>query len=72
MGFASFGAGDTIFNQGETGEHFYIILSGAVAVSVYLDEETKVRQLQSRLCSGVTHQDNLCGMYSEAQALHSC
>lgn len=42
MGFASFGAGEYIFKQGDTGEHFYIILSGALAVSVYTDEDTKV------------------------------
>lgn len=45
IGFASFGAGDVIFKQGDTGEHFYIILSGAVDVSVYTNEETKVRRL---------------------------
>ena len=44
MGFASFGAGDTIFKQGDVGQHFYIILSGAVDVSVYGDEDPKVRQ----------------------------
>ena len=54
MGFALFGAGDTIFKQGDTGEHFYIILSGAVAVSVFIDEDTKVRQFKNRLtCSSV-------------------
>ena len=46
IGFALFGAGDVIFKQGDTGEHFYIILSGAVDVSVYTDEETKVRHLR--------------------------
>ena len=45
MGFASYAAGECIFKQGDTGEHFYIILSGAVAVSVYTDEETKVRHM---------------------------
>ena len=39
MGFASFVANDIIFQQGDTGQHFYIILSGAVEVSVYDDEE---------------------------------
>ena len=34
MGFASFAAGDTIFKQGDYGDHFYIILSGAVDVMV--------------------------------------
>lgn len=43
MGFASFGAGECIFKQGDTGEHFYIILNGAVAVSVYTDEDNMVR-----------------------------
>ena len=43
MGFASFGAGDTIFKQGDVGQHFYIILSGAVDVSVYSDDDPKVR-----------------------------
>lgn len=34
MGFAAFMAGETIFKQGDSGEHFYIILSGAVDVAV--------------------------------------
>ena len=34
MGFASFAPGDTIFRQGDYGDHFYIILSGAVDVLV--------------------------------------
>lgn len=34
MGFASFAPGDTIFKQGDHGDHFYIILSGAVDVMV--------------------------------------
>ena len=34
MGFAAFDAGEVIFRQGDTGEHFYIILTGAVDVSV--------------------------------------
>jgi len=34
MGFASFAAGDIIFKQGDYGDHFYIILSGAVDVMV--------------------------------------
>ncbi|KAL0037693.1 hypothetical protein WJX77_008057 [Trebouxia sp. C0004] len=46
MGFASFAAGDTIFKQGEYGDHFYIILSGAVDVMVRegntAEEEDKV------------------------------
>ena len=40
MGFASFSPGDTVFNQGDTGDHFYIILSGAVDVLVCEDEES--------------------------------
>lgn len=50
MGFASFGAGECIFKQGDTGEHFYIILSGAVTVSVYTDEDIKVRLSGLVLC----------------------
>ncbi len=42
MAFASFEATDTIFKQGDMGEHFYIILSGAVDVSVHDDDTTKV------------------------------
>ena len=34
MGFAAFDADQVIFRQGDTGEHFYIILSGAIVVSV--------------------------------------
>ena len=34
MSFAYFSAGETIFRQGDTGEHFYIILSGIVDVLV--------------------------------------
>lgn len=34
MSFAYFPAGETIFRQGDTGEHFYIILSGIVDVLV--------------------------------------
>ena len=40
MGFAAFMAGDVIFKQGDSGDHFYIILSGAVDVLV---DEGKVR-----------------------------
>ncbi len=42
MGFAAFAAGETIFKQGDTGEHFYIILTGAVDVSVHDDDPEKV------------------------------
>ncbi len=42
MGFAAFAAGETIFKQGDTGEHFYIILTGAVDVSVHDDDAEKV------------------------------
>jgi len=42
MGFAAFAAGATIFKQGDTGEHFYIILTGAVDVSVHDDDAEKV------------------------------
>ena len=42
MGFASYGADETIFKQGDMGEHFYIILSGAVSVSVHDDDPEKV------------------------------
>jgi hypothetical protein len=42
MGFAAFAAGATIFKQGDTGEHFYIILTGAVDVSVHDDDPEKV------------------------------
>ncbi len=34
MGFAAFAAEDIIFKQGDFGDHFYIILSGAVDVMV--------------------------------------
>lgn len=40
MGFASFSAGELVFKQGDTGDHFYIILSGAVDVLVCEDEES--------------------------------
>lgn len=43
MGFAAFAAGETIFKQGDTGEHFYIILTGAVDVSVHGDDAEKVK-----------------------------
>lgn len=39
MGFAALLAGETIFKQGDSGEHFYIILSGAVDVSVQEDKQ---------------------------------
>lgn len=39
MGFAAFRAGEIIFKQGDLGEHFYIILSGAVDVSVEEGQE---------------------------------
>lgn len=42
MGHAAFAAGETIFKQGDTGEHFYIILTGAVDVSVHDDDAEKV------------------------------
>ena len=42
MGFASYEADETIFKQGDMGEHFYIILSGAVSVSVHDDDPEKV------------------------------
>lgn len=42
MGFASFAADETIFRQGDTGEHFYIILGGAVDVAVNDEEGEKV------------------------------
>ena len=42
MGFASYDADETIFKQGDMGEHFYIILSGAVSVSVHDDDPEKV------------------------------
>ena len=41
MGLAAYMAGEVIFNQGDFGDHFYIILSGAVDVSV--DEGKQVR-----------------------------
>ena len=47
MGFASFGANETIFKQGDMGEHFYIILSGAVDVSVLSEENPKVHHYTS-------------------------
>lgn len=63
LGFASFGAGDVIFKQGDTGEYFYIILSGAVDVSVYIDEETKVRHLKPcQCCCMRTASTDVCGM----------
>ena len=40
MGFAAYLAGEIIFKQGDSGDHFYIILSGAVDVSV--DDEKQV------------------------------
>ena len=47
MGFAAFMPGEIIFKQGDSGDHFYIILSGAVDVSV--DEGQQV-------CSTPSHQ----------------
>lgn len=40
MGFAAFAPGEVIFKQGDSGDHFYIILSGAVDVAV--DEGNQV------------------------------
>lgn len=40
MGFAAFSPGEVIFHQGDSGDHFYIILSGAVDVAV--DEGNQV------------------------------
>ena len=48
MGFASFMPGDVVFNQGDTGEHFYIILSGAVDVLVCEDEDIS---LEIQVCA---------------------
>ena len=42
MGFAAYLAGEVIFKQGDFGDHFYVILSGAVDVSV--DDEKQVLQ----------------------------
>ena len=65
IGFASYGAGDIIFKQGDTGEHFYIILSGAVDVSVYTDEETRVRprQILFTLLYGQQPSQYVCGTH---------
>ena len=46
MGFAAFLAGEVIFKQGETGDHFYIILTGAVNVAV--DQEKQVGNIHRR------------------------
>ncbi|KAL3130956.1 Rap guanine nucleotide exchange factor-like 1 [Trebouxia sp. C0009 RCD-2024] len=54
MGFASFGAGECIFKQGDTGEHFYIILNGAVAVSVYTDEDNMEEKVVAHLLAGAS------------------
>lgn len=74
ISFASFGAGDVIFKQGDTGEHFYIILSGAVDVSVYTNEETKVRRLRPCLRCCMQTASTICLLRVQpcgAQALHS-
>ena len=47
MGFASYPAGGVIFKQGDHGEHFYIILSGAVDVMV--------TEKMVRICSFVVY-----------------
>lgn len=39
MGFASYLAGEVIFRQGDSGDHFYIILSGAVNVAVNQEKQ---------------------------------
>ena len=44
MGFASFLPGDIIFKQGDYGDQFYIILSGAIDVLVA--EEDKLGEVQ--------------------------
>ena len=42
MGFASFSALETVFKQGDTGDLFYIILSGSVDVIVREEGFSKV------------------------------
>lgn len=39
MGFASYLAGEVILKQGDSGDHFYIILSGAVNVAVNQEKQ---------------------------------
>ncbi len=56
MGFAAFAAGETIFKQGDNGEHFYIILTGAVDVSVHDDDAEKVTLCPS--CYHITIMSN--------------
>lgn len=49
MGFASFVAGEVVFSQGDTGDHFYIILSGAVDVLVCENEDSTL-EIQVGCC----------------------
>ena len=44
MGFAAYTAGEVIFKQGDFGDHFYIILSGAVDVAVHDGETVNLHQ----------------------------
>ena len=48
MGFAAYPASSIIFRQGDFGDHFYIILSGAVDVSV--DDEKQVLVAYIKIC----------------------
>ncbi|KAL0028754.1 hypothetical protein WJX79_005068 [Trebouxia sp. C0005] len=54
MGHAAFAAGETIFKQGDTGEHFYIILTGAVDVSVHDDDAEKEDKVVAHLLAGAS------------------
>ncbi|KAL0037517.1 hypothetical protein WJX77_000810 [Trebouxia sp. C0004] len=54
VGFAAFAAGETIFKQGDTGEHFYIILTGAVDVSVHDDDAEQEDKVVAHLLAGAS------------------
>lgn len=64
MSFAYFAAGDVIFRQGDTGEHFYIILSGIVDVLVNDGGPDSVRLPEHMFCTQ-TSRSKAC------QSLHS-
>ncbi|DBB02473.1 hypothetical protein WJX82_005804 [Trebouxia sp. C0006] len=71
MGFAAFAAGETIFKQGDTGEHFYIILTGAVDVSVHDDDAEKEDKVVAHLLAGASFGE-LALMQGHGQRRASC
>ena len=72
MGFAAFDADEVIFRQGDTGEHFYIILSGAVDVSVNdaRDEQVSLLLLQIFLfCKQFETVNSFCACFCLTQKI---